>query len=329
MSLFKTAQELKNFFSTAQKNLNIDSLKSYIDEAEQLYIKTFLGTSLYESLSTAYEADTMSSDEQLLLSKIQPCLAQFALHGSLQAGGISFSDLGVQETNSEYSQPVRETSLQRLIAFTSSRGDSNLNLLLEFLEANISNYSTWQSSDYYIKSRQLLLHSSADFAERYPLQNSVLGYHMLRPTVRLAEKKYIENTISKAFLNDLKAKQNVGSLSAAEAEAVEIAKDALVHYSIFEALPSLALEISTSSLRATVFTNPDKQSSQVEMKMMTMLKTQAFENASMYLTSLKKYLDKNVDTFPIYKNSDKYVAPPAIRSYDQVDNSNSNIFYMK
>lgn len=329
MSLFKTAQELKQFFSTAQKNLDIESVRSYIDEAEQLYIKTYLGSALYASLTASYEAETMTNDEQILLKKIQPALANFVVYGALQAGGVFFSDLGAQETSTGYSHPAKEQSLQRLIAFTASRGDSNLNLLLDFLEANTTIYPTWQSSDYYIKSRQLLLHKSTDFVERYPMQNSVLGYHILRPTIRLAEKKYIENTISEEFLANLKAKQIAGTLNTEEAKAVDIAKDALVHYTMYEALPSLALDIATNSLRATVFTNPDKQASQVDIKMMLMLKEQAQQNASMYLTSLKKYLDKNADTFSIYQNSDKYIAPPTTRSYEQVDNSNSTIFFMK
>lgn len=327
MSLFKTGEELKIFFSTAQKNLDIDSIASYVTDSELLFIKPYLGSVLYESLLSSYESETLNNAQEILLAKVRPALAHFAVNGALQAGGISFSDIGAHETTTQHSHPAKESALQRLIAFTASRGDSNLNLLLEFLEANISNYPTWQTSDYYIKSRELLLHKPTDFVERYPMQNSVLGYHILRPTIRLAETKYIENTLSEEFLSDLRAKQIEGTLNTGEQKVVDIAKDALVHYTMYEALPNLALEISANSIRATVFTNPDKQASQVDIKVMDMLKEQAKGNGTMYLNSLKKYIDENVDNFPIYKNSKKYV-PSGKKSYKPIENAGSTIFYL-
>ena len=329
MALFKTIPELKSYLGAIQKNIELDTIISYVTEAELLYIEPFLGADLYSSLLAGYEADTLSGSLLALLPYVQRPLAHFAFFQFANLGNVFISDIGFQQNSTENTTPAPQWAVKEVKNYTCQSADSFLDKMISYLEKNTGSISQWLTSEFYASNRQFLLNSAADLGKRVSIQNSRLGYWYLRPYIRLAEHKYIENTMSLAQLINLKTKEQSGTLSPEESIAVHLAKDALAHYAIYESLPGLSVEITTTQIRATVFQDNFKQSKLADYKVIQDIKEQREQSGKSYLTELKKYLDANPDIFPLYRDSGKYNAPPAVKHYEQMNNSDSTIFYMR
>lgn len=329
MALFKTIAEIKGYLGAIQKNLDLNTILSYVTEAELLYIEPFLGTALYDSLSLAYQNNSLTPQQTKLLLHVQRPLAHLTFHQYASIGNLFISDLGFQQTSTDNTSPAPQWAVNKVMEYTQKTADSFLDKLIFFLEKNKGDYSEWLTSDFYKLNRELLINSTAELQTRIFVENSRLFFWHLRTYLRLAEHKYIANTISQIFLDELKSKAQNDTLTVPEKKVMEMCKDALAHYAIYEALPGLSVAIAPNSIRATIFNDSFKQTKPADMDIMQMLKTHYEQNAKSYLTELKKYLDLNPDTFPLYRDSGKYIAPPTTKHYEQTDNEDSTLFYIK
>lgn len=330
MALFQTVLEIKNFLGAIQKNLEMTSILSFVEEAEIIFIEPILGEILLSDLKDKYKNNSFTNPkETLLLEKVQRPLAHLTFYQYKNLGNVFVSDIGFQQTNTENTTPAPKWALDEIAEYTQRTADSLLNNLVAFLEKNKADFPLWEQSEFFHQNKELLINSTVELQKRIYIENSRIFFYKLRPSIRLAEHKYIANTISETFLSDLKSKYQNDTLNDEEKKAIELAKDALAHFAFSESLPGLSLFISPNGVRATMF-QTQKQTKNQDIQIFEMFKKPHLENGQIYLTELKKYLDQNPDLFPLYRDSGKYNAPPSAKSYDQFKNEeDSTIFYIK
>ena len=79
--LLKTVAEIRNYLKIDITN-KIDSISPYITDAENKYIKQYIGDDMYSTLNTYHNATSPTPDPALdaLLSYVQYALAKFTFY---------------------------------------------------------------------------------------------------------------------------------------------------------------------------------------------------------------------------------------------------------
>ncbi len=121
-------------------NLDINLIRPFISLAQDLHVQVILGTNFYNHLWTAYSGQTLTSDEQTLVEKIQPALAYRAAEMSLEFMSGQITNKGPQQFDGDFSRPVDSASFYSL--------KNDLKNWAEFYEQRLVSYLAMSGSAY-------------------------------------------------------------------------------------------------------------------------------------------------------------------------------------
>jgi len=112
---------------------NIDAVKifPFVQSQSDMRIQPILGTYFYRYLLTAYNAQTLTPDEEVLVAKIQPAIEDCVL-----AISYALKNKGDQQQSGDYSQPVTFQEIAYLQNHYSQKAEFYERRIIHYLKEN-------------------------------------------------------------------------------------------------------------------------------------------------------------------------------------------------
>lgn len=198
MALFKTIIEFQKYFNVVG-TLEFDSIEPYINDAEEKYLRNYLGKELLKVLQQYSNGDAEPEQplDDLLPYVLNP-LAAFSIYLATPKLDLKLTDSGFAVVgNNGNLLPASADRVKNLRASVEQDGYDRVETLLRFLEENWTDYDAWVSSDAYTFSTRNLINNAEDFYKLIGLEQSSLQFSRMRPTMDNIEALQIEPVISK------------------------------------------------------------------------------------------------------------------------------------
>lgn len=135
-ALFITRKDLiKN--TALSGSVDTDKFIQFIKLAQEIHIRNFLGTDLYDKISQDIIDDDLSGDYLTLVNDyIQDMLIHYAMVEYLPFASYSISNSGVHKHNSENSQLASKQEVDQLIERERNYAEYYTNRFIEYMSFN-------------------------------------------------------------------------------------------------------------------------------------------------------------------------------------------------
>jgi hypothetical protein len=335
MPLFKTIDEIKKYVS-ANLSSNIKTLLPDINQAEETYIKKYLGKEQYDALLTAYTAATadspLSAIHQNLLEKCQMPLANLAYADFSIIGQVDMSDEGIRIVTDDSHKTAFQWQINDLRNdYFLKKGFNGLEALLSFLEENKDAYPTWKGSSAYTQFKEYFINSAAEFNKYYRINESRLTFLALETVMRTVEDFKIRPALSDTFFDEIKTAIKSGAaLSDDHKKVMTYIVPAVAHLTIAAAIDDLSVEFIGNAFVINQYSTGQASNtkSTAQAELLGNKQKQAKQKGETYLKDLKDYLNKvaAADKYASYFNSESYTAPSS-GDKTVITNTESNKIY--
>jgi hypothetical protein len=288
------------------KNIAWNTLLPFVMQAELKFAKAVLGDTLYALLDTNITNDSLTPEQEELLTFAKPMIANFSMYIAAPQLNIHISELGFQDVSAKEgtSSPtsVGKYNDARLSFWRTA--DDYREFTYSYLQSNQGSFPDWVSSTAYTIYSKYFFRSNAELNEYLGMGSSVSTFLTLRPHIKLCEEKYITPVLCEDFVQDLKTKNAENTLSLDELTLFDKIKSALAWLTIFEAAPTLNAVIEDGVLITALPEMRNKVFAVLTKDQISLIRQDAHDKGLMYLSALKSYLDKNNDKYPIYQQTD-------------------------
>jgi len=196
----KGTSELKDILGFVATDYRIKNLKTDVEQAthDLLYL---IGDNMYNKLVEYYSAsppsDTAATTEQLaydrnieLVRLAQIPVLSFALIAYENNLDVSHAGNGRPATTKEGDRIAWRWQQEKDEAATRRRAYKALDMLIEALDK--SGLTEWTDSDEYKKSKDLIIHTTRQFQEAWPIFNSRQLLLRFRPIMEKCERNFIK-----------------------------------------------------------------------------------------------------------------------------------------
>jgi hypothetical protein len=152
-ALFIKRQDLvKN--TALSGNVDTDKFIQFIKLAQEIHVRNYLGTDLYNRISSDIIADTLTGDYLSLVNDyIQPMLIHFAMSEYLPFAAYTVANGGVFKHTSENSQLPEKEEIDQLTAKERDYAEYYTNRFIEYMSFNAQSkfpeYYTNNNEDIY------------------------------------------------------------------------------------------------------------------------------------------------------------------------------------
>jgi hypothetical protein len=251
--LFKTTAEIQQF-APINGEVNFASLKSSIITAERECIIPAIGQSLYDTLNTAYAANTLTTPQTNLLAVIQQSLACYAIYAQTPLSEVNFTDGGTRREETNTSKSAYQYQVTNLRKELLRQADLHLEYLLGYLETNRTDFPTWTSSTQFLRYRGLFIKTGTEFSENYTTASPNRNYIAMRPTMEDVEQQIVKKLLGKDFFAALKAKDKAEQdFTADETELLYKLKKWIAALTVLMSIPKINVQVTDNGI--TVFSS--------------------------------------------------------------------------
>lgn len=240
----KDIKDFKSVFGGVQRNMEWDTWKPFINEAEQFYIIPAIGDELYTELDGLVNAATpnLNTKQARLVSYLKISIAAYAdycgwfriLLGTGDGGKTIIAPKDMQA-------PGKWTTVGgRKDAF--NRGDKSLEMALAYLENNAADFPTWKDSPFYTIIQKQFIASATELTEFFPhAAHSRRMFLQLKDYLKKAQEKHLKTVIGSEQLTAWVAKISDAdsSFSPEEDEAFEMVRSYVTRKAVSDAIPYL------------------------------------------------------------------------------------------
>jgi hypothetical protein len=274
--------------------MNDSSFEPFIPDAEEKYIKPFLGDDLFEMLQTWQETedDVTSPELAALYPYVVAALSRFTMLLAIPHLNISIGESGFGVISTNNTAPASKERVADFKASLETLAWGNIETMLRFLEENQENYAEWVSSDAYTMEMRNLINSTSLFNSFVDIDRSRLTFHGLRKAMDNVEEIDVKNLISEEQFDNLLEKVKNGD------ELEDEETTLLYHLRAFVA-------------NKVAYTQLNKNTSDI---------------AAFHYNAARQFINANVDVFTLFAESDCYDEADA--PFSDFDNSEDYSFFM-
>lgn len=304
-------------------------LLPYIAQANEDVFEKALGADFMEHLDTMHADQNASDEYKTLIKKVQRSLAWFAYLRYLPFAIGNDGDNGLQEIGTDSTSPVRIGVLDKRIRETEKNAVNSLESVLQYLESNLDAFEAYRDSDTAKETRALFVPSATVMSEFLPqVSDNYRLFLNIKPYVKLAERDYFLPRMGKLQYERLKTALKDRTLTAEETELLFNIRRALAHTAYWLALPNMQFVLlGNGNIRILSDFDGIYNSKAPDQETVLGMIRSAESDAKKWQNSLRAYLTRNLDKFPLYAESQAAKAQPANKLPDN-DPYNS-IFRMK
>jgi len=128
-------------------NLDFDKYIQFIKIAQEIHIKNYLGSDLYEKISSDILAGTLSGDYlELVNTYVQPMLIHFAMVDYLPFAAYSIKNGGIYKHTSENSEVVSKEEVDYLVSKERDIAEYYTRRFIDYMAFNQSSFPEYTSN---------------------------------------------------------------------------------------------------------------------------------------------------------------------------------------
>jgi hypothetical protein len=202
-NLIKTGTDLKKYNSAVQKDFQLDSIQSFIDDADNDLIIPAVGRPTL--ILVADSADDLNALQQTLYHLLAKSEVNYAIAHYTSSGSVNISDAGISVSKSDRTLPASDKKLVALRTDSLEKAYNSLALAIEFLEENKDVFTDYAASAERINNRSLFILTAKEFQESgVMINNSSHLFDSLKTYIRNAEFK-IEKLLGGDLTNSVRS----------------------------------------------------------------------------------------------------------------------------
>lgn len=300
--LFDDFSDMKPFLGSAFSDIALESLESNLNNSKP-DIELMTGKELLKDLIDAYEAGTMTEEQENLLPYIRKPLVNMCFFRHSNQGSININDSGYTASESEttkrpYQWQIRNFQRQCLNDYADGMKE-----LWEYLHENVADFSDWPDTEQYIYLQQKPINELQEWAKSGRRIANWRTHYALLPEMGMVWDD-LANDISTALWEDFNQELLDGFSPENEALLPYIQRY-LAHATIARAAKTLPLSFEAEGifLKEVASTTANSDVAKQESDRAAVQK-QASQEAKAALCRLIKFLDDNAteDTYSGYYN---------------------------
>jgi len=128
-------------------NVDVDKFIQFIKIAQEIHIKNYLGTDLYNKISNDIIADSLSGDYLTLVNTyIQPMLIHYAMVDYLPFAAYQIKNGGIFKHTSETAETVAKSEVDYLVGKEREFAEYYTRRFIDYMAFNQSSYPEYTSN---------------------------------------------------------------------------------------------------------------------------------------------------------------------------------------
>lgn len=307
MPLFKTIQEIAQYVTISNASTSSNVMPKQRG-AEEDYIKPVLGDDLFASLQDQVTSGTITDTD--LMDKVRAALAFLVYYKELPLMHTIITESGLRSVTNDKIQGAYRYQYEQTRQHLENEGLSGLEKLYEYLMANPTKYSAWQTSDAYKRLNKNLIKTGKDFSSYYFLFQPHRTFFALQPVMQEVEDFYIKSIVDDTFFDYLKS---VADPSTEEKTVIDYLKKAVANLTIHKSITKLAVKIRPEGFTVQL-ASPDRSpafENNAGAAQLEQLHQDTYRDGNVYLNKAKTYLNSNASAsvFGNYFSSAFYQSP--------------------
>lgn len=144
MIYFVTEAYLKQKTPITQ-NVSASDIMPFIEPAASAWIQNILGTYFFNHLLTGYNAQSLTTEEETLVAKIQPAVAWRAAADCVLGLTYQLKNKGLQKQNGDNSEAVEQTEVTFVMRHYEQKAEFYEALVRKYLMINKADYPEFTS----------------------------------------------------------------------------------------------------------------------------------------------------------------------------------------
>lgn len=301
--LITTLDEAKKYVPSSAIQ-RFDVIEQFIENAERKEIKPVLGTALYNDLLDSYEGSGEMEDIYLdLLPFVQRALIHFAYYDAIHVLDVIPTQQGFAIVNNSNMAPA---SANRVEAFKKSMlkaAYGGIESLLQHLEENKSDFSSWTESSFYSEKTGHLLTSARDFDNYVKIDESRLVFLKILPKIEYIEEFEVKPAISEELFDKLIADAKGDSMSLDYTKIYNLLKPSVANMAMAKALDYLSTAIYAEGIMLNYSIGSQSVAGTDRLER---LAKDLYRTGMGYLNKARGIILANVDSYTEFKESDLY-----------------------
>ena len=300
MRLVDNSEDLKLHNSAIQKDLKIESVRSFVDDAEQNMIVPAIGMEMYSRL---LGTDPQWDKDVALKGYLQKAIVNFTVSNYIAFGSIQLSDGGAHVIQDERKKIASDKKL--LVLRKHSRADAfrALEFAVEYLESNLSYFTDYAGSAAHQNNRRFLINTTADFSIGFDIRGNAGLFDSLKAVMGNVEENYISQLLGPVVETALRAAVTANNTTAIQKQLLNKIYKAVAPITIAEGIPYRLIEIDEQGVLApgivgggtsdNVETAATASTNQLAATM-----GRAMQQGKNRLATLRTWLNANATAFP-------------------------------
>lgn len=247
MALIDTNTELKRHNSSVTVSLDVASLQSFLDDAINKHIVPAVSREVYDLLLPKNFA--AGSAEETILLLVQKSAVNFAIAYYTDFGAVLLSNSGAQVAKSNNLLPASDKKILQLRRQSMSSGYTSLELAVEFLEKNLTAFTTaYQASEAHAENRSRYINSSLEFNKACPKQIDAQLFSAVKSVQGEVEDREILAVLGEDLADRIRGKILNGGASEIELKLIRKIQKALAPLAMAGAIPYNMITMDASGI---------------------------------------------------------------------------------
>lgn len=295
--LIKSIAEVKEH-AAVNINVEFDTVKPYIKQAERKYIKYLIGETLYAAYVAAVPTEPKPLEVYKLLAEASVNLAWYLY---LPLANVQVSDAGITVNAVEGSKAAEWWQVRDLRRSFIDAGNGALDEALKIMEANEPAFPDWSDADGYTVFKELFVKRTDTFDRWFSIGKSRQAFLALRPYMLESHHQYFT---AKFSAETLVAINQLTDIDPETYQVLEFLQAAMVHYTVYKAVNSGTFQITANGIYQTLSDFPGYKTKSLEEPQIHRIKEERLIAAEEYYKKAIKIIEANPVVFPDYEQKD-------------------------
>lgn len=326
--LIKDIKDFKSVFGGVQRNMEWDTWKPFINEAEQFYVITAIGEQLYSELDELVNTpvSVITTKQARLLGFLKTSVAAYAdycgwfriLLGTGDGGKTLIAPKDMQAPGKWTTIGGRKDAL--------NRAEKSLEMALAFLESNADDFPVWKDSEYYTISQKQFISSATELTDFFPhAANSRRMFVYLKAYLKKVQEKQLKQVVGSEQLAVWLTKistQN-STISDIEEQAFDLVRNYISRKAVADAIPYMNI---SEDWRLIADFDGMQSESVLPKERRDELSLKEAGLAESFKNELIQFLQANASEsiFPEYHASALFAARQERKTFSKLPNSKEN-----
>lgn len=302
----------KSHFAQLDKETAWSTIQPFIRQATKLYVVKWIGQEMYDKVATLYYSGSPNTVQAEFIERLQDAVAYYTMYMATPQLNLTTGDMGVgQKSDSERTfERTTQWALKNALWNMIQQADQFLDKALEYADAQVAAGNSWfeeYSASTAWTSKYPYFLTTASLQEHIDIRDSRRTYLSMVKYSATAFDKYLLAVVGKDMHDELVEEIQGDGLSAENELLVAKIRRSLSYFTLAEALPHMRVVLDGDGVKTVSSTDFYDSSKAAGDEMIVDLRSKSIENAKMYRAELNKFLYDNVDDYPTWSASDRYI----------------------